>query len=142
MGYLSRTNGTRGFCYVVESSNSIEGIQQVLFIEPNDNTGMSITNASADVLTFYAHTLIGSKHFLPDRFQFFEGYENGGLSRGGVDRIIVSAWQKIPDPYEFGALPIRGYPPVSILAERVTWKPGTLDECRLFGFPGSGTIKR
>ncbi len=142
MGYLSRTNWTCGFCYVVESTTTVDGIRQVLFVEPNDNTGMSVTNAAEDVLTFYAHIFIGGERFDPDRFQFFEGYEHGGAGGGGVDRIVVSGWRRIPDPHRFGALPIRGYPPVSFLAEGVAWKPGTPDDCRRFGFPDRGTITK
>lgn len=135
MKYTPRYNPTaKGWCYISQVTDE-HGIRHVLFVEPNNNTGMSITNASEDVATQYIHSILGVNNFDPSRVRFFESYENGGIAEGGIDRIFYT-WEQVSENQKKYGMPWCGYPGgIEIVAYHPDWAPGNREDEERFGLP-------
>ena len=135
MSYVPRHNPSAvGWCYVTEIIDK-DGSRHVLFTEPNDNSGMSITNASEDVSSQYIHRTFGDEIPNLSRIYFYESYENGGLAGGGVDKIEY-IWEPVSRSQKRYGLPWRWYPRgLAIIAYNTEWSAGTKEDEDRFGLP-------
>lgn len=141
MTYVSRYNPELAWCYLTEVLDLDSGVRHVLFTEPFHNSGMSITNASEDVATFYANLHLGWQNFDAARVRFYESYQYGGAAGGGVD-IVNYRWELLSEAAKTYGTPWRNYPTnLEAVAYQPIWTPGTREDEERFGLPPRGSIE-